>query len=603
MAPQPIAFHLNGDLPTITFFRAVTARFDSLAGRLTFDLAASGTVGAPKAQGMVRLTNLGARLPTGGLITGGLEGDFSYTVARDSAISAAFRLTPRSMALAFGPPAGHQRLTLADTGIVVRIGADGVHGGLELRLADATAKQIGTISGNLGMPRYTRLGAVLDSQPVTATLAGRIDDLAFIRAFSPQIDSLRGQIVLDTRVSGTVAKPLVAGGGRLDAPMARLALLGVTYRDIKFAATADSAGTFALQGGVKSGPGSLNLTGRSPLRPTARRPAHLQVRGDNFEAINVPEVHAIVSPAIDVVVAGDSIDARGDVQLPYVRVELADIPERAVPPTDDVVYVDTLAVDTTKAWRITSHIRVALGDSVTFKGFNFDAQFGGQLVLIQEPGREPVGSGTILIEQGRYKAYGQDLTIENGQIRFAGGPVTDPSLAIRAVRVATDSTTAGLDIAGTLKHPQVTIFSNPSMSESSALAYIITGKPPGETSGASGDLLSKAATSLGLSAGSLLARSIGSNLGLSDVRVESAGDVQRAALVAGKYLAPNLYVSYGIGLFSPISILRLRYDLTSRISVQAERGAATGADIFFRTERGRSTTQGIGTADTGTIKP
>ena len=105
-------------------------------------------------------------------------------------------------------------------------------------------------------------------------------------------------------------------------------------------------------------------------------------------------------------------------------------------------------------------------------------------------------------------------------------------------------------------------------------------------SGADGNLASKAATSLGLRGGNLIAGTLGKGIGLDEARIETEGDLQKASFVAGRYLSPSLYVSYGIGLFDPISTLRLRYIVSDKLTLQAERGAATGADILFRIERG-----------------
>jgi translocation and assembly module TamB len=74
---------------------------------------------------------------------------------------------------------------------------------------------------------------------------------------------------------------------------------------------------------------------------------------------------------------------------------------------------------------------------------------------------------------------------------------------------------------------------------------------------------------------------------LSEVRIEAEGPLEEAALVAGKYLSPRLYVSYGVGLFEPINTFRLRYMLSSRWTLQAETGKAAGADALYRIERGR----------------
>jgi translocation and assembly module TamB len=146
---------------------------------------------------------------------------------------------------------------------------------------------------------------------------------------------------------------------------------------------------------------------------------------------------------------------------------------------------------------------------------------------------------------------------------------------------------AGVQIRGTLKAPEVTIFSIPPMAQERALQYLVLGHPLGESSGAQGNLASKAASTLGLRGGNVLARSVGQGVGLDQAGIETKGDLKQASFVAGKYLSPNLYLSYGIGLFDPVSTLRLRYVLSSKWTLQAEKGAATGADILYRVEAGR----------------
>jgi len=301
---------------------------------------------------------------------------------------------------------------------------------------------------------------------------------------------------------------------------------------------------------------------------------------------NTGEIHVLMSPNLDVALAGDSIDAEGEVRIPYAHVELSEIPQTAVPPSDDVVFTDTAATRGARQ-RVTARIRVVLGDSISFKGFNFTADLGGNLLAVAVPNRPATGSGTIVIKTGQYKAYGQDLTISDGRIRFAGGPVDNPGLDIRATRTAQDSVVAGVQIGGTLKAPQVTIFSEPAMEQGRALQYLVLGHPLGEASGTQGSLASKAASSLGLRGGNLLARSVGKGVGLDEAQIETKGDLKEASFVAGKYLSPNLYVSYGIGLFDPVSTLRLRYVLSSKWTLQAETGTGTGADLLYRFESGR----------------
>jgi translocation and assembly module TamB len=91
-----------------------------------------------------------------------------------------------------------------------------------------------------------------------------------------------------------------------------------------------------------------------------------------------------------------------------------------------------------------------------------------------------------------------------------------------------------------------------------------------------------------LRGGNLLAKTLGKGVGLDEARIETKGDLQQASFVAGRYLTPNLYVSYGIGLFDPVSVLKLRYVISSHWTLQAERGEALGADLFYKIERGQA---------------
>jgi len=56
----------------------------------------------------------------------------------------------------------------------------------------------------------------------------------------------------------------------------------------------------------------------------------------------------------------------------------------------------------------------------------------------------------------------------------------------------------------------------------------------------------------------------------------------------GKYLAPHLYVMYGIGLFQPITTFRVRYIVSSKWTLQAESSTETGADVLYTLERGKT---------------
>jgi autotransporter translocation and assembly factor TamB len=583
---EAMRLSLDAEVPDLAFARAVTDRYDSLAGRVTLHAEGSGQVATPTLEAELRIEDFFARSETGTTTRGGLLGTLAAVVAPDSTLTGELKLVPSDVRFAYVESGAFQEILLDTTALEVRAGADGIRGALDLAIEDTAGTTLGTFAGAFALPGFRRIGRPIDPEPLEATLRAEVADLAFAEAFSPEIDSLAGELDLDVAVGGTVGDPSWTGGLHLSNGAMRLPLLGALYREIRFDATGTDGGEVRVDGRALSGEGEATLVGTTPLRPTSERPGRLELNGRDFEAVNTAQARVVVTPDLDMTLVGDTIELRGRVEVPRAHIQLTEIPEFAVPPSDDVVFVgESLATPGTRPIR--AEVEVVLGDSVTFSGFNFNADLSGALVLLESPLQPTRASGAVVIERGEYKAYGQDLTVTDGRVAFAGGPVDNPSLSIRASRTADDGTVAGLQIGGSLKTPQVTIWSEPAMSQNSALHYIVMGRAPGEGTGADGSLLSRAASSLGLRGSNVLARSLGEGFGLDDARIESEEGFHQASFVAGAYLSPSLYVSYGIGLFDPISTLRLRYLLSPKWTLQAETGADTGADLLYRIERGR----------------
>ncbi|MEM7565219.1 MAG: translocation/assembly module TamB domain-containing protein [Pseudomonadota bacterium] len=185
---------------------------------------------------------------------------------------------------------------------------------------------------------------------------------------------------------------------------------------------------------------------------------------------------------------------------------------------------------------------------------------------------------------GSYRAYGQHLDVEQGRFVFTGGPLTNPGLDVRAVRITGD-VTSGIKVTGRLQNPQLDLFSIPAMGQTDTLSYLLTGGPLDSASSGQGAMLSNAALALGLSGGDRIARSIGDRFGFDEMRVESDSTGDQASLVVGRYLSPRLYVGYGVGLIESINTLNLRYRITDRWQFEAESGVEHGADIFYNFQR------------------
>jgi translocation and assembly module TamB len=185
--------------------------------------------------------------------------------------------------------------------------------------------------------------------------------------------------------------------------------------------------------------------------------------------------------------------------------------------------------------------------------------------------------------------------IDSGRIYYAGGPITQPALDVRAVRRPREDILVGANVQGTLETPSFELFSEPSMTQQEQLSWLVLGRSLEETPEGQENALSQAALAMGLRGGDFLAKNIGQRVGLDQFGVETGSgeagapsDSSEAALVIGKYLSPKLYVSYGVGLFTPESVLEMQYELSRNWTIVTQSsGDATGGDVLYTVEFGR----------------
>jgi translocation and assembly module TamB len=230
---------------------------------------------------------------------------------------------------------------------------------------------------------------------------------------------------------------------------------------------------------------------------------------------------------------------------------------------------------------VNAQIEISLGDDVRYLDTNLDARLTGGLRLGYQSGRAATAIGTLEVS-GQYDAYGSPLDLDGGRLIFSG-PLRDPAIDIRAVRMIGD-TTVGVQLSGTLLNTQTRVFSNPTMSEADALSYLLFGRPLESTGDEDASILEGAALALGLRQAIPAIERIGSTLGLDELTVR-ATENDTGALMAGKYLSPKLYVRYSYGLFNRIGGLLLRYDISDRLSLETQSGGEKSMDILYTVEK------------------
>jgi len=463
-----------------------------------------------------------------------------------------------------------------------RVGPDGLTGDLDLAVTAADAGRLLEASGEIRLPQLTSLPLDPEEQPVDANLTVRVSDLYFVEAFLPEVTEARGHFELNSRVGGTLAELTVDGQAVLSDGYALIPLLGLELQDIQFSASGRPDGNVEIDGQVRSGDGTLTLSGRSERYPSATTPTRISVRGDRFHVIDTPDIRLVAEPTLDLAFDGSKLSLTGDVRIPSGRVGIPEVPESAITPSDDVVIVGDSVVSRERPVPIEADITLTLGDDVFFNGFGFSANMVGNLNITQAAGQEPRGRGEIRFVNGTFRQLGQELRIDPGRLLFSG-PIDDPAVDARAFVRATDGTEAGFRVGGTVQNLDLTTYSNPPHTQSDIMAYILFGRPMSQTTGEQGNQATGTAATLGAN---MLAMSLAPTVGLDEARVETGTQANKAQFVVGKYLSPRLYVGYGIGIYEPISTFRLRYLLTARWTIEAITGDQQSTDLLWRIERG-----------------
>ena len=294
--------------------------------------------------------------------------------------------------------------------------------------------------------------------------------------------------------------------------------------------------------------------------------------------MDIPAASVVLSPDLTVQQGASGVAVGGSVRLDRAEVNVDKLPGNgAVRASPDVVVVDQpQATARTGGMPLSAQVRLDLGQHTHVVGMGLDGQITGVLTLNEQPGRAATGQGQLAVS-GSYRAYGQQLQIERGQLLFASTPLDNPGLNIRAVRKLNPNATiddgqqVGLQISGTARRPVLNVFSDPLMEQSDALSYLITGKPLSQVKGGEGNMVNAAAQALGSAGGNLLAKSVGARLGIDDIGVTDSDALGgNSAFTVGKYLSPRLYLSYGVGLFESGQVLTLRYRLSKRWNFETQ---------------------------------
>ncbi len=421
-------------------------------------------------------------------------------------------------------------------------------------------------------------------EDISGEITANFTDLAPLEALIPFADDVQGRLAADVQISGKLQQPDVVGQLNLVDGVARLPRLGVELTAVTARLQSQRGGNIDLRASAKSGPGNLLVTGDLNNLGSENWQLQGNVTGENFQVLQQQQLKANISPTIDLSANTEAIRIQGTTVIPYARAEIKALPPSATRVSKDVVIIDDEREETAVVGiPVFINLDLEIGKDVHFNGFGLDSKLVGKINILQSPPRALLTTGYVSVVDGIYEAYGQELKIERGRLLFQG-PYDNPGLDIRAVR-ETPEHEVSLEIGGTLQQPSSQIRSADGLSESQAMAILLTGKPLSEASAADAYMLLSAVSGLGMSSGPGIQEEIARTLHVDELTIRSDDGLEQSSLSVGKYLSPRLFVRYVVGLFDQAFSVEMEYQMTDRLRLEATSGEAQSIDMVYKIER------------------
>lgn len=414
------------------------------------------------------------------------------------------------------------------------------------------------------------------------TLDVRMDSLGFVNALNTVVEDIEGAIDAKVKLQGLLTSPTLNGTKiNLSKGQLKLAEAGLSVSDFHFEAVQTETQHLVLIGGADIQGQKLAVKGQIENYANDQLQFKLAINGENLQVLQLPDMQVWASP--DLHLSGNKKGAKlsGDVTIPKAVLLFASLPEGAIALSDDEVIVsDELTAPKVPAYPFDMNINILLGDAVSIEGFGLKSRLEGKLRAELQAGGFKLFNELNLVD-GTYQAYGQDLSIKKGQLLFAG-EVDNTGINMLAYRKASDwnnKTIAYLSMTGMLTAPVTRIYTEPALSESESLAYLLTGAALGGSSGSNAMLIAKAALGLGKD----YVEAVMETVGIDEFEIKSTS-VGQNSMVLGKRIGPNLYARYIVDILSSQMQLAVEYQWNKNISIETRAGATHSSDIKYNIE-------------------
>jgi translocation and assembly module TamB len=355
------------------------------------------------------------------------------------------------------------------------------------------------------------------------------------------------------------------------------------------------------QGGEFSARGRINLapnastTTPSNSNPLSAAQMSLQMEAKSLRVSNRADRRLVMSGQVTAQMQRGLMQIRGLLKADQA---LFLLPDESTPNLgDDVVVVrppsgsrDVPSTSVSKppetSWFGVPDVRVTLdlGPDFQLQGKGLNTRLTGQLDLVSNASTQglPRLQGQVRTLGGRYKAYGQQLNISTGVLRF-NGAYDNPGLEIMALRPHLPQP-VGVQVSGNALLPRIRLYADPEMPDADKLAWLVLGRSAA-SGGAESAVLQQAAMALLSGNGKTFSSELAGNLGLDEISLATSSrtgtTATGAAVTLGKRLSQDFYMAYETSLSGTLGSLFIFYDISRRLTLRAQAAEQSALDLIF----------------------
>ncbi|MFG6447076.1 translocation/assembly module TamB domain-containing protein [Roseateles sp. BYS180W] len=420
--------------------------------------------------------------------------------------------------------------------------------------------------------------------PLQGVMQLQVQQLAQWGFFFPAPWRASGTLQAALSLSGTLQSPEVTGQAQGQDLALRQPLMGVDMQQGSFALQLNGSHAQLQHFSARAGQGSLTLMG--PISFGAQPKAELLLKAERFALLQRVDRQLVTSGQAQLTLGPRGLKLHGHVGIDQ---GLFDFSAGDAPKLDeDVHIVRHDAPPTPNAPRdadsIDLQLSIQLGEQLRLIGYGLDTRLTGSLQLAQHNGHAPTLHGEVKTANGLFSAYGQKLKVNRGVLSFVG-PYDNPRLDVLALRpgLENEELSVGVTITGSANNPRIRLYSDPQLSDTAKLSWLVLGRGPDELGRGDTLLLQRAAMALLSGSGPSASDNLLQRIGIDELSFSNRGeDASTTVVRLGKQITKNLYLGYERGLNTTTGNWQLIYKLAQRFTLRAQAGDSQGLDLIWQ---------------------